>query len=363
MMHTMNSFAGNRFFLWMFSLWLFLLLAMTPGCHKSGGDEEEGDVAISSTEVQVVKVEQGPIRQVLQVTGTLDALPNREVKISAMVPGRIVALLAMEGDSVGQGQLIARLDDSTLTQDLNQAKATLTDARQNEERQQKLFDRGIAAGKEKEDAERDYATAKADYDTKQIQLSRTQIHTPIAGMVTKRFVNVGEQVDGTADQPIVEVADFDPIILTASVPPAFLGSLKTGDTVEIKVDAYAEIPFSGTVDSILPELNAETNTATAKIKILNPGWKLKGGMFATGGIITGVHESALFVPAAAVVTRNDAPKVYVVGPDSKAQERDVKLGWRDGDKVEILDGVHAGETVVTTGSYGLADQMKVTIQK
>jgi multidrug efflux pump subunit AcrA (membrane-fusion protein) len=84
-------------------------------------------------------------------------------------------------------------------------------------------------------------------------------------------------------------------------------------------------------------------------------------MFATASIIAAVHPDALNIPATGLVVTNNEPKVFVVQADNTVQERPVKTGWRDGDRVEILEGVKNGERVVTTGSYGLGDKMKVTI--
>lgn len=340
-----------------------LLFSFACGSKPEAGGEEEDQGTISSVEVRAARVAQGPIRQVIQVTGTLNALPNRDVKVSPLVPGRIDELVAIEGARVTEGQIVAKLDDSTLRDGLTQARASLENAQLNEQRMQKLFERGIAAGKEKEDAHRDFLSAQAALDAAQLQVARAQVRAPISGSVVQRFVSVGEQVDGTGGQPILEIADFDPIILTASVPASFLAALHVEQRCAVKTEAYPDSVFDGELDTILPAMNTDTNTATVRIRIANPDLRLKGGMFVTAGIVTSVHQSALYVPTAALVITNDEPKVYVVGTDSKVQERRVKPGWRDGDSVEILEGVNKDETVVTTGSYGLADQMKVTIKE
>lgn len=346
--------------------WLILPLVglLAVACARKNdpqGDSEDA-AAVTNVEVQIAKVEQGPIRQMISASGTLAALPDRDVKISALVTGRINQIMAVEGDSVSAGQVVAKLDDSILRDEANQAKAVLENAEANEERLAKLYERGIAAGKEKEDAHRDFVTARAAYDTAALQLARAQIYSPIDGRVVKRFASVGEQVDGTAGQPILEIANFDPIEMLANLPTSYLGSVREGLDVEVRTDAFSDQSFAGKIVAVLPAIDAVTSSATVRIRVPNPDHRLRGGMFATAGIIAATHPAALFVPAAAVVVESEKTKLFVVGTDSKIIEKHVQTGWREGDRVEILQGIQKGDPVVTTGSYGLAAGMKVTVK-
>lgn len=341
--------------------WLaIVVVACFCSCsHEAQAPEEEDSSANATVEVKTASVQQGRMRQITPVNGRLVALPDRDVKVSALVAARIDQVSVIEGDAVQKGKIVATLDDSTLRDQLTQAKAALDNARSNEERVNRLFERGIAAGKEKEDAHKELVTAQAAYDTAQTQIARTQVVAPISGIIVQRFHGAGEQVDGTGSDPIVEVADFDPIELIAALPISYLGAVREGQPAEVSTDAYAGKTFTGSVVSVLPAIDPGTGTATVRIRIPNKEGALKGGMFAQGSIVTDSHDAALYIPAAALVVTNNEPKVFVVGPDSRARERAVQTGWREGDKIEILKGVQNGEVVVTTGSYGLADGMKV----
>ena len=342
----------------------FAVLALA-GCNKQPSEDASGEeqTPATSVEVQTATVQQGLMRRITPVSGTLGALPDRDVKIAPMVPGRINEILVVEGDSVAKGELIAKLDDTTLQDQLEQAKAALDNARSNEDRAARLFERGIASGKEKEDAHKEFITAQAAYNTALTQVQRAQIHSPIAGMVVKRFLSLGEQVDGTGNSPIVEVANFDPIILMANLPTSVLAAIHEGQHAEVHTDAFHDRSFSGTLVAVLPSVDPASGSATVRIEIPNGEHLLKGGMFAAAGILTDTHPDALYVPSAALVVTNNDPKVFVVGKDSKAEERKVRIGWRDGDRVEIVQGLRTGEVVVTTGSYGLADGMTLIVKK
>jgi membrane fusion protein, multidrug efflux system len=339
-----------------------LICLALANCNKNESAENE-ESAVATAEVEVAKVEQGEIRRMISVSGTLQALPNQDVKVSPLVAGRVAQVLAIEGNSVSTGEVIARLDASLFQDQLNQAKATLENARLNEERVDRLYERGIAAGKEKEDAHKDYLIAQSAFSAAQIQLSRTQVHSPISGVVVQRFVSAGEQVDGTSGQPILEVANFDPIELVSPLQTNYLSLVHGGQDAELRTDAYADVVFPGKVTAVLPAVTENTNAVTVWIRFENPKGQLRKGMFAQAQIVTSVQNDALYVPAAAVVTSNNEPKVFVVGSDFKVQERRVDLKWRDGDRVEIGEGVKLGELVVTTGSYGLGDGMKVIVSK
>src|SRR5262249_2736717 len=227
---------------------------------------------------------------------------NQDVKVSSLVPGRVTEILVSEGDAVSAGQLLARLDATTLEDQLKQAEAEIENAKSNAERTAKLYDRGIASGKEKEDAQKEYLTAQATLHEAQVQVSRTRIESPIRGFVVKRFVSVGEQVDGTGAQPLVEVANFDPIELTASLQTSFLPLVHQGQDVQVRTDAYGARDFAGKIAGILPSVDSASNAATLRIRMPNPQGELKGGMFAQASILAEDHPNALYVPAAAIVT-------------------------------------------------------------
>ena len=342
---------------------IFLILTLLAACGREQQADEtgNGDVQVN-VPVDVAKIQSGVVRQIIEASGTLNPLPNQDAKVSALVAGRIAGIEAVEGDSVAKGGVIARLDASTFQDELSQAKATLDNARSNKERQQRLYERGIAARKEWEDAQRDLLVAQAAYNTAHIQVERTVVRAPISGVVVKRYVNIGEQVDGTAGQPVVEIANFDPIELVASLQATLLASVKEGQEASVKTDAFTGIVFHGQIVSILPAIDTGSNMATLRIRIPNHDRKLRGGMFAAAYILASVHEHSLYVPASAISMANNHTTIFVVRPDSTVEQRAVQTGWRDGDRVEILANAKNGETVVTTGGYGLADRMHVIIK-
>src|SRR2546428_683596 len=177
-----------------------------------GEDEKAATPADSAAEVTVTKVARADVTSVLTVTGTIAALPNRDAKVSSLVQGRIAGMMVAEGDHASQGQVLAKIEDRHFLDQIQQAQAAVEqaqanveNARLNRDRNEGLLERGIAARKDLEDARtqisvnqaalRQAAAARA---LARLQLARTEVRSPLAGPVVKRFATVQEQVDATA---------------------------------------------------------------------------------------------------------------------------------------------------------------------
>ena len=347
-------------------------LVLAAGCAKKA-EEEGAAVDVPTIVADVGKVTRQDLVARLVVRGTIAAVPNQDVRISALVPGRVMMLHVAEGDAVAAGQVVAEIDPRPLEDQkrqadaaVSQAKAVLENAKQNFDRTDRLFKRGIAAGKEVEDARAQQAmaeagveTALAALDTATRNLSRAKVTTPIAGHVVKRLVNVGEQVDGTAAQPLVEVANLDLVELAASVPAEQLASVRVGQKADIVPDAYGDRAFAGEVIAIAPAVDPATNAALARIRVPNADAALKAGMFAQARIVVGERKGVLTVPPSAV-ERNESGEaaVYVVTSDL-AQRTVVKTGVETSEAVELLSGVSEGQSVLTSSVHGLGEKAKL----
>jgi RND family efflux transporter MFP subunit len=312
----------------------------------------------------------------LVVRGGVVALPNEDVRIAALVPGRVVSVTVAEGDPVKRGQAVARIDRRPFEDQqrqaraaLAQAKAVLENARLNLDRNERLFERGIAAGKEVEDAatgrkaaEAGVEQATAALDATNLQLSRTSVTSPIAGHVVKRLVSVGEQVDGTAAQPIVEVANVDRVEMAAAVPADSLGSVRAGQAAVITSDAYPDRTFPGEVITIAPSVDVATNTALARIRIPNSQHLLKVGMFVQAALVLQQKRGVLTVPASALSRSEQGAAVYVVSGDT-ASRTAVVTGLENADAVEIVSGLKEGGRVLISAVHGLGDRARLAQPK
>jgi RND family efflux transporter MFP subunit len=347
------------------------------GCSKKGDDDESSNAPAAPAQVTVTQVTRSDISQILQITGTVAAVPNRDVKVSALVAGHITEMNVAEGDRVTDGEIIARLDDRTYRDQLTQAQATeaqaqanFDNAKLNAARNQDLVQRGIAARKDLEDAQTELSVtqaalrqAQAAVSTAQLQLTRTEVKSPINGLVVKKFVSGGEQVDGTAATPIAEIADLGEVEVLANVPPSDLPHLRIGEAVQLASATLAGQKFTGHVIAISPAVDPQTNTGSARIRVPNPSGELRLGMFLATQIPAQTVKQALTVPAQSIYRDEDGnPRVFVVSGDT-ATSTPVTLGIQTSDRVQIASGVKQGDTIILTGGYGLGDKSKIEIQK
>jgi membrane fusion protein, multidrug efflux system len=351
------------------------LAVLLAACGGGAPDDEEGGPAQVPTIVaETAAVKRQTVLEELLVHGTIAAVPNADVKVSALVPGRVMKVGVAEGDAVREGQVLATIDPAPLQDErreaaasLEQAKATLQNAQSNLQRTQQLFDKGVAAGKEVEDARRDLAAAEAGLeqtsavlDRATRQVARAEVRSPLSGQVIRRMVNGGEQVDGTPAQPIVEVANLNQVELAANVPSSSMARVAPGQPVGVSSDAYPERVFTGSVLTVAPAVDPSTSAALVRIRIPNPDRALKIGMFADARIQLSAHANAVVVPPSALVrTQGGAASVYVVS-DDLAQRTDVQVGLETREAVEILTGVKDGQVVLTSGAYGLGEKAKIT---
>ncbi|MGH9707903.1 MAG: efflux RND transporter periplasmic adaptor subunit [Candidatus Acidiferrales bacterium] len=364
----------------LFALGFVLVIACAAGCGRNGATDSDdtgaGPVSEAIPEVTVTKVARGEIQEMAAMSGTVAALPNQDVRVSALVPGRVVDMRVAEGDVVHVGEVIARLDSRTFHDQLDQAKAAEQQAKasfQNAQlslkRNEDLFKRGIAARKDFEDsrtaesvAAASLHQAEAALEIANLQAERTNIVSPLNGRVVKRFVSVGEQVDGTGAQPIVEVANLSEVELLGNLPAGYLAKLRVGETLPIESDAFSGEKFTGKVVAISPAVDPATNVGLVRIRMNNPSGALRLGMYLTARIAVDTHQNALLAPPGAIYRDNSsAPRVYRVEKD-KATATGVTLGIQTQDTVELLSGVKEGDTIILAGGYGLPDQATVRVK-
>jgi membrane fusion protein (multidrug efflux system) len=359
-------------------LWLaaagFYALAVA-GC--SGKPTEESADSGSKAQVTLTRVSRADISETLSLTGTAAAPPNQDVRVSALVPGRIAELTVAEGDTVKAGQIVAKLDDRTYRGQLQQAlaaerqaKANLDNAQLARTRNEDLFQRGIVARKDLEDARTQESVAaaglqqaEAALDLARLQVARSEITSPINGAVAKRFVSVGEQVDGTAAQPIVEIANLSEVEFLGNAPAMYLAKMHPGEAVEVSSESAPGEVFRGRVVAISPAVDPATGVGLVRIRVPNPNGALRMGMYLSAQIPVDAHAHALTVPPQAIYRDQDGqPRVFVVNQDS-ATAVPVKLGIQTKDRVELIagdsTGVKEGDSVILAGGYGLGDKAKI----
>lgn len=342
---------------------------VASGCGHAKSDTEQQPVP----EVTVTKVRRGVVAENVLVSGNLVSLPNKDAKITALVPGRIDSVLVTEGDAVKHGQVLAHLDAVTLRDQARQAEAAVAQAKANvqnsklaAEREEGLLGRGISSRKEVEDAKTQLAVnqgqlqqAEAAASAARTQADRSILRAPFAGTVVHRFLSKGEQVDGSSGQPILEVAEISELELLGTVPASRLSGIHPGTKFNFQTSAVPDSTFAARVIAVFPAVDPATDNGTIRIRITNEKHLLKLGMFLSVELPLEQASTGLVVPKQAIYPdENGEPHVYKVTGD-QAEFTPVEVGVQTKDQAQLTSGVSEGDTVIVTGGYGLPEKARV----
>ncbi|RKG61124.1 efflux RND transporter periplasmic adaptor subunit [Corallococcus sp. AB011P] len=316
--------------------------------------------------VEPLKLENGPV-----ISGTLQA--RRLASVRAEVGGSILDVMADQGQTVKEGQLLARVEEHTLREQVLAASSSLRVARNalqvakaDEQRNQTLVKQGVITRRDFEraqltrtQAEGQLAEAQARLKLAQDQLARTKVAAPFTGVVSERQVNAGDIVQPGA--PLFVVVDPATLRLEASVPAAQLGQVKVGTPVDFRVNGYEGRAFKGEVERINPAVDPATGQVRIYVGIPNNEQTLLSGLFALGRVASQSKE-ALAVPVDALDTRQEPPTVQRIS-DGKVEQVAVMTGLRDdvAQTVEVRSGLKAGDVVLLGSARDLTNGTPVKL--
>jgi RND family efflux transporter MFP subunit len=333
------------------------------------------------TSVRTGEVQKKDLPQVVQITGSVKAA--NEVMVLPKMPGRVTRVAVEVGAAVRANDVLAAVEAVDMSLRVKQAEAQLMAAKagldqatvqaeqagRGFERATALREKGAMSQLDFENAEAgkklagvgvqaalaQVALAESNLALVQKSFDDTRITTPIAGVVTKKMVNVGTMAN--VGSPSFAVQDQSALKMEGTVPAAYVPLLKLGMSVEVAVDELPGRSFAGTISRLAPTLEQETRRGAIEIA-LKPAPGLLPYMFGRATIAFGSSADVIVVPNEAVLSIGGQPAVYVVQGDVAKLVRP-KLGVRQADDVVVEDGLSVGDAVVISGAAGLADGVKV----
>jgi membrane fusion protein (multidrug efflux system) len=355
---------------WLTAMMVVALVALAA-CGQANGDSAGKDGKDAKGEVPAVPVEVAATRRAEMAaiyTGTAPIESERKAFVMPKVKGEIRHVLADEGQRVREGQVLARLDGDQLRLEVALAEATMRKLERDYARNTELQAKGLISAVSIDNLKYELEAAKASWELARLQLSYTDIRSPITGTVTQRLdvVKVGNTVTpvggviDSADSALFVVEDLDSLILRVNVPERELAKLAVGQLVELSFDAVAGRSFAGKIALVSPYVDAATATFGVRIRVTDTGGVLRPGMFARVAIVYERKMDALQIPRTALLDGDGPPKVFVV-KDGKAAERGVQLGLSNGAYVEIVSGLKDGEQVVVVGQAAVKPGATVRI--
>ena len=299
--------------------------------------------------MEVGKAEVMMLSDEVQAVGSLKSVQG--VMLRPESSGRISKLGFADGARVVKGQLLVQLDDTLQQAQIKQAEAQASIARTNLQRSRELQAQGFVSQSAVDQNAAALQVAEAQVALAQAQAQRMRVLAPFNGTAGLRAVDVGDYVKDGAD--IVNIEDLSSLTVQFALPERYIDRLRAGQAVELSVDAMPGRSFKGRVQAVDSQVDANGRALQVLAQVSNPGTVLRPGMFARPRVVFSVREGAVVVPEEALVPVGAKQFVFkvVAGADGKqtAQRVEAKIGTRLPGKVEILDGIQAGDTVVTAG--------------
>jgi len=341
--------------------------AILCACHREGPEPSPAAVA-----VKCVHPERGEIDEKLSVRGRLVPPPGGTLLVASQVAGRVVQLLAHEGQRLEAGKVVAVVDDTTVRDTVRQAeaavsqsKAAVTNADAILERTRALLDRGIAARQELEDAQAraDSAhagevAARAAADLAKRTLGRVQVRSTLSGVVTRVLRGPGAIVDGTAATPVVELASSSTLEFVGAVTQFDLTRVHPGQAASGTLEGAAE-PLVGTVRVLPSAIDASTGLGALRIALEHYPAATPVGSYGEMQVLVEQHQGALLVPAAALRgAMVDGPEI-VICKNGTAHVRSIQAGAYDEKRVQVLGGLDASEFIAVDHVLGLDDDTQI----
>ncbi|HVI42600.1 MAG TPA: efflux RND transporter periplasmic adaptor subunit [Anaerovoracaceae bacterium] len=351
------------------------MVMILPGC-SSGNDQ---------IKVKTAEAETGQIEAAYTITGAL--VPAQVADISAQQMGKVSEVNIEVGDTVNAGQVLARLDDTQLSAQLNQAQASyqgsmnsqkqakinLDNAAATLERTKALYTEGAVAKVQMDADQKAYDLAKSQYDSSissgvsgakasvdniSAQVNNSIIKSPISGVIVSKNITAGETA--TVGSTLMTVADMSSLMLKGTISQAALPYIKKGDTVDLFIDIYPDQTFKGTVSEI-GSMSVSTG-AYFPIEISMQNTDQFASGISAHADISAKGAKHMIVPASAIVDNNGENYLFVI-EDGIAKKTMVLTGLKNDDKIEILKGLKGGEAVAVTNANHLFDGMPVQIVK
>lgn len=310
-----------------------------------------GGIAVEASLVKLVRMSQG-----LTAVGSLRS--DESVTIRPEVSGRISEIGFREGQRVAKGATLIRFDTSVQRAELDQADANLGLSKSRLARSRDLFTKGFISTQARDEAESNFKIAQANYDLSQARLTKLEIKAPFSGIVGLRMVSIGDYVkDG---QDIVNLEGVDPLKVDFRIPEIYLKQVAAGQALQITLDAFPNQTFQGNVFAINPLVDANGRSIVIRAVVKNVEARLRPGMFARVRLLFSDDRDSVAVPEQSLIPVGDDHYLFKV-VDGRAQRNKVEIGQRRTGQVEILQGLAAGDVVVTAGQLKLRDGVQVKI--
>lgn len=335
---------------------LALLVLTLPklGVLKSNGTN--GSVANAPRDqrlaVRMLMVRPEKLGDRIVTVGTI--LSNEEVEIRSEVSGKVEKIYFSEGGRVHKGEVLLKINDAELQAQLSRAQYRQAIAAQEAERKHQLFEKKLASQEEYDIAVNQLNIVKAEAQLIEAQIGKTEIHAPFAGVIGLRYVSEGSYISPATR--ITTLQDFNPVKVDFTVPEKYARSIKKGDKITFTVEG-ATRSFDGNVYAVEAKIDPTSRTLHVRALSPNPEGALIPGAFANVELVLEEKET-LLIPAEALIPELKGHSVFLY-KGGQAVSQAVGIGTRTEERVEVTQGLTAGDTLITSAILQLRPGMAI----
>lgn len=330
-----------------------LLISVLSACSGEEPVEEEEKYAVP---VETTTVIQGDVSSFYSTTATLEA--PEEANVVTRISGLIEQINVEEGDRVSKGQLLAVIDAKRQRYDLARSQAEVEIIEQELNRLKKMGNKEFISADSMAKLEYNLQAAMAKRDLAGLHVEESLIRSPIDGVVATRFVKAGNMAKEFDE--LFYVVNQDELYGIVHLPEQQLQSLRLGQDAQVFANKHSDDTVHAKVLRISPIVDAQSGTFKVTLSVPNKSAKLKSGMFTRVELRYDTHNNVITVPYNAVVNQDNEFSLYVIA-GSNVDRRQVSLGYREADTVEVIDGIQPGEEIVIRGQQNLKDQSLVEV--
>lgn len=334
-----------------------LALALAAACGGREAAEARPNGEERVLPVQTAAAELGTVARTAAVSGAVE--PLRRVFVNSQMSSEVVAVRVEEGDAVRAGGVLARLDDRQLQAELASAEASYEVAEAAYRRAEQLREGEVITQAEYDEERTAYAAARARLEQLRTQLEFTVIRAPASGVVTERAVEVGNVV--SPQTRLFTIDDISTMVVRVRVSELDVVHLLSGTEVGVVLDAFPDRPLTGRIRRVFPSADPDTRLVPVEVAFEGEGARLaRPGFLARVTFRLEAREGVILVPSEATLSQGGRESVFVV-EEGRAYRRPVTTGLVAEQRVEIRDGLEAGDLVVVEGQNGLRDGAAVRV--
>ncbi len=316
-----------------------------------------GGAKDNTLQVKVAVLKQRPLRDAIDVSGSL--LPDEETDLSFESAGKITAIYFEEGSRVKEGQLLAKINDAPLQAELRKLEAQLRLTQDRLFRQRALLEKEAVSKEAFQEAEANLSSLNAEIDMEKAEIARTELRAPFDGVIGLRQVSLGAYA--TTATTIATLTKTAPLKLEFNVPERYAGMLKPGAELEFTVEGDLT-PRAAKVYATNSQVDTDTRTYTIRARYPNKSGELVPGRYVSINLTAREYPNAIAVPSTAVISEMGVDKVFLY-KGGTAQPVEITKGLRTDAEVQVVKGLSAGDTVITSGTMQLRTGQKVAISR